>query len=112
MATIEGTLSNFEGLSKEGITIIDFWAEWCGPCKRFGPIFEKASESHPDVKFVKVDVDAQPELSAGANIKSIPTIFAIKDGRLVFSESGILNPSQLDNLVSQLKELDTSTISA
>lgn len=105
MAIIEGTKENFAETVKDGITLIDFWAEWCGPCKQFGPIFEKASEKHPDVKFMKIDTEDQMELAQSANISSIPTVMAIKEGHLFFSQPGVLGASQLDELIAQMKSL-------
>lgn len=111
MATITGTEKNFESIMKQqGITLVDFWAEWCGPCKRFGPIFDKASESHEDVNFVKVDTDHQQALAQSANIQSIPTIMGIKDGYLVFSHSGAMSEKDLNSLIEQIRNVDTSNL--
>ena len=95
MATTELTEANFgEVTSGEGIVLIDFWADWCGPCKRFAPIFERVSEKHPDIVFAKVDTEAEPELAAEFNIRSIPTLMAIRDGVIVFQQPGALPESR------------------
>lgn len=110
MSTITGTKDNFASIAQEGITLVDFWAEWCGPCKMFGPIFEDASEQHEDINFVKVDTETQQELAAQANIRSIPTVFGIKNGKLVFSESGVMSKNKLNDVITRLRELDTDTL--
>lgn len=106
MPTINATQANFESLiNKNEIVLVDFWANWCGPCKKFSPIFESASEKHSDVGFLKVDTETEHSLAAGANIQSIPTILAIKNGSLVFSHSGVISAKQIDNLLEQVKSM-------
>ncbi len=111
MATIELTAANFETeINKDGITLVDFWAEWCGPCRMFGPIFEEASESHPDITFGKVDTEAERGLAAAASITSIPTLMAFRDGILVFAQPGALPATALQNLIDGVKALDMDEI--
>ena len=113
MATVDLTLETFETtINQGGITLVDFWAEWCGPCKMFGPIFEKASESHPDVKFAKVDTEANQELSGMAGISSIPTLMIFRDGILLFNQPGALPAPALEDLVGKVKELNMDEVRA
>ena len=113
MATVELTLETFEStVANQGITIVDFWAEWCGPCKMFGPIFEKASEDHPAITFGKVDTEAQQQLSGMAGISSIPTLMIFRDGILLFNQAGALPGPALEDLIGKVQELDMDDVRA
>ncbi|GAA0409943.1 putative thioredoxin-2 [Acrocarpospora corrugata] len=112
MATIEVTEKNFDEIADSGIVLLDFWAAWCGPCRTFAPIFEKASEQNADITFGKIDTEAQPALAQGFNITAIPTIMAVRDGIVVFSQPGALPGAALDDLIVQLRALDMDAIRA
>ena len=94
------------------VVLIDFWADWCAPCKRFEPIYEEAAERHTDVVFGKVDTEDQQDLAMALEIQSIPTLMAFRSGALVFRQSGLLNGKQLDDLVAQVRELDMEQLKA
>ncbi len=111
MATVTLTKETFDQtVDANEIVLIDFWAEWCGPCKSFGPIYEKVSEKHDDVVFAKVDTDVEQELAQAFGIRSIPTVAAIKDGVVVFSQAGALPESSVEDLVGQVKALDMEQV--
>jgi len=113
MATIELTADNFNDTVEDNdIVLLDFWAEWCGPCRTFGPIFEKVSEEHSDVTFGKIDTDAQQELGAAFGIRSIPTLMVIRDGVMVFKQAGVLPEAALEDLIAQVRDLDMEQVRA
>jgi thioredoxin len=111
MATREITIDNLSETITDGeIVLLDFWAEWCGPCRMFGPIFEKASEQNTDIVFGKIDTEDQRELASGLQITSIPTLMAFRDGILVFRQPGALGQAQLDQLIDGVKGLDMDAV--
>ena len=111
MATREITLETIETtINESGIVLLDFWAAWCGPCRMFGPVFEKSSEEHPDIVFGKIDTEAQQQLAAGFRITSIPTLMAFRDGILVFSQPGALAAPQLEQVITAVEGLDMDDV--
>jgi thioredoxin 1 len=111
MATVELTKDNFEEVvTGNDIVVVDFWAPWCGPCKGFAPVFEAASEKHPDVVFAKVNTDEQQELAGHFAIRSIPTIAVFRETVILFSQAGSLPASGLENVVEQAKALDMKKV--
>jgi thioredoxin 1 len=113
MATVNVTSSEFEALVlKGGITFVDFWAAWCGPCRSFAPVFEKASDTYPEITFAKVDTDSESEIAAAASITSIPTLMAFRDGILVFRQPGALPAAAFEELIQNVMKLDMQSIKA
>lgn len=111
MATIAVTDSTFkETINSDGIVLVDAWATWCGPCRQFGPIFEKVSESHPNITFAKLDTDANPGVSAALQIQSIPTLMVFRDGVPIFRQSGALPSAALEDLITQVENLDMEEV--
>jgi thioredoxin 1 len=111
MASVELTQSSFgTQIAKTGITLVDFWAEWCGPCRMFSPIFEAASEKYPEITFGKVDTEAQPQLADEAGISSIPTLMVFRDGILLYSNPGALAAEALDEMISAVATLNMDDI--
>lgn len=111
MATLAMTIDNFEEtILGNDIVLIDFWADWCGPCKTFGPVFEKVSENHPDIVFAKVDTEAEQEIAGQFGIRSIPTLAIFREKILLFNQSGALPETTLEEVVARVKDLDMDEV--
>jgi thioredoxin 1 len=113
MATIDINADTFEkSITENDIVVIDLWADWCGPCKMFGPIFEKSSDQHPDVVHAKLDTDANQQLAGALDVRGIPTLMAFREGVLVFNQAGALPAKALEQVIAAVKELDMDKVRA
>ncbi|HWV25839.1 MAG TPA: thioredoxin family protein [Aeromicrobium sp.] len=113
MSTQTITSENFEStLDAGGITLIDWWAGWCGPCRQFAPVYEEASQKHPDITFGKIDTEDQQQLSAAVGISSIPTVMAFRDGILVYQQAGALPAPALEQVIQAVRDLDMDEVRA
>ena len=111
MATVNLTAETFQQtVTGEGITLVDWWASWCGPCRSFAPVFEASSEEHGDITFAKIDTEAERDLAAAARIMSIPTLMVFRDGVLLFSQAGALPPAALEELIGKVRQLDMDDV--
>lgn len=113
VTTLELTAEQFNAtIENNDIVLVDFWASWCGPCRQFGPTFQASSEKHPDIVHAKVDTEAEQQLAAAAQIRSIPTLMAFKKGKLLFNQPGALPPAALEDLVQQIRDFDVEAAEA
>jgi len=111
MKPAELTAEDFEKtVARDGITLVDFWAPWCGPCRMFAPIFEKVAEAHPEITFAKVNTEEQEELAGSLGISSIPTLMAFRDGVLLFAQPGMVPAPFLENLIEQIQKVDMADV--
>ena len=111
MATVNTTQATFSSTVKQsGLVLVDWWAPWCGPCRMFGPVFERVSEKHPEATFAKINTEAEPALAQAFEISSIPTLMVIRDGVLLLKQPGMVPESALENLIEQAMKLDMHAV--